>query len=282
MNKDIIIIVEGGGMTVGFGTGVLESIQNQDLYSRIDSVYGSSAGAHDLAYFLTKQTSLSGKVPIEYLSRNKFIKKQKFIKFIKTIILGKKYNLIKIDYLINIEKHIVRLNTTSIKTNPIKLYYRVFDINKLKSKIINGKEHIFGGLMASSACIPYFNKPVKINNGLYIDGSYMVTESFENIISKNKDKKIIYIINHKITLFNAIIKYPVRLLEAILIWRLYGLKLALRYASTLDVINTNKLKKYKNVILIENKLNNDVGCTDKEKLTKLYNYGKELGARIKI
>ncbi|GEM_PF-4843475 len=282
MKRDIIIIAESGGMTVGFGTGVLEALQEKNVYSRIDSVYGSSAGAHQLTYFITKQTNLAGTVPINDLNNNKFIKKNKFKKFISTIMHGKKYNLMHLDYLIDIEQHQKRLDVNSIKSSPIKLYFRVFDINKLKSKIINGKEHIFSGMLASSACIPYYNVPVRINNNYYIDGSQMITESFENIIEKNQDKKIIYIINHKNTIFNAIIKYPIRLLESILIFRLYGLKLAFRYATTMDATKIHRLRKYKNVILVVNNCNNDLSCTDKEKLIKLYTYGKEQGKQINI
>jgi len=282
MKRDIIIISESGGMTVGFGTGVLESIQNKDIYSRIDSVYGSSAGAHQLTYFLAKQTNLAGTVPINDLNNNKFIKKNKIKKFIRAIFHGRKYNLMHLDYLINIEKHKKKLDVNAIKSSPIKLYFRIFDINKLKSKIINGKEHIFNGILASSACIPYYNVPVRINNNYYIDGSQMITESFEEIIKKNQDKKIIYIINYKNTLFNAIIKYPIKIIESILILKLYGFKLALRYATTMDVTRINRLKKYKNVTLVVNNFYNSLSCTNKEKLIKLYNYGKELGKKINI
>lgn len=277
MERDIIIIAEGGGMTVGFGIGVLESLQKQHIYSRIHSLYGSSAGAHDVAYFLSKQTDLGGEVPIEYLSKNKFIKRKKIGKFLKAVFLGKKYNLMDIDYLINIEKHIDRLNVQTIKNSPTKLYFRVFNMDNLKSEIINGKEHIFDGLKASSACIPYFNDLVKINNSFCVDGSHMVTESFEDIIIKNPDKKIIYIVNHKQSLFKAIKEYPVRIIESLLLVRLYKAKLALKYATTLDVINLKRLSKHKNVILVINNFNDDFTCTDKDKLTQLYNYGKEQG-----
>ena len=279
MERDIIIIVEGGGMTVGFGIGVLESIQKHHIYSKIHSLYGSSAGTHDATYFLSKQTDLGGEVPIEYLNKNKFIKKQKIVRFVKSIILGKRYNLMDIDYLINVEKHIKKLNINSIKSSPIELYFRVFNLSKFKSEIINGKEHTFDGLAASSACIPYYNTPIKINDNYYIDGSYMVTESFEDLIIKNKNKKFIYIINHKQSLFNAVSNLPVRFLESLLIWRLYGFKLALKYLKKLDVIDINKLKKHKNVILIVNNLNNDTTCTDTKKLIDLFNYGKEEGKK---
>ena len=279
MDRDIIIVAEGGGMTVGFGAGVVEAIQKQHIYSRIHSLYGSSAGAHDLAYFLSKQSDLGGSISIENLNRNKFIHKNKIEKFIKAIILGKRYNLMDLDYLINVEEHIKRLDIHSIKNSPIELYFRVFNLNKFKSEIINGKEHTFNGLIASSACIPYYNKPVEINKNFYIDGSYMVTESFENLIIKNKDKKFIYIINHRQSLSYALVRLPTRFFESLLIWRLYGLRLAFKYIATLDIIDLNKLKKHKNVILVVNNLNNDPACTNTEKLIKLFNYGKEQGEK---
>lgn len=266
-------------MTVGFGDGVLNSLQKQHIYSRIYSIYGSSAGAHDAAYFLSKQTDAGGEIPIEYLSSSQFIKKKKIKKFIKTIILGKRYNLMNIDYLINVEKHIKKLDIHQIKNSPINLYFRVFNINKLKSEIINGKEHIFDGLTASSSCIPYFNSLVKIDGDICADGSKMVTESFEDIIIKNIDKKIIYIVNHKQSLLNAIFYYIIQFFESILIFRLYCFKLAWKYATSFDLINLKKLKKYKNVILVINNFNNDFTCTDKEKLIQLYNYGKEQGEK---
>jgi len=280
MKRDIIIIVEGGGMTVGFGIGVLESLQKKHIYSRIHSIYGSSAGAHDAAYFLSRQTDMGGEVPIEYLSKNKFIKKKKFFRFLKMIILGKKYNLMSIDYLIEIEKHIRRLDVRFIKNSPIKLFFRVFNVDKLHSEIIDGKDHTFEGLTASSSCIPYFNNLVRIKGDLCADGSKMITKSFEDIIINNKDKRIIYIINHHQGYRDIVFGYTIRLLEALLIWRMYGFKLALRYATTFDFINTNKLKKYKNVTLVINNLNNDIACTDKDKLAELFEYGKEKGSKV--
>jgi len=277
MKRDIIIVVEGGGMTVGFGIGALESLQKEHIYSRIHSLYGSSAGAHDVAYFLGKQSHLGGEVPIEYLNKNKFIKKKKIFKFIKSLILGKKYNLMNIDYLINIEKHINRLNIHSVKNSPIKLYFRVFNIDSLESEIIDGKKHLFDGLKASSTCIPYFNDLVRINNNPYIDGSYMVTQPFEEIVRKNPDKKIIYIVNYKQNFAKKLKGYPVRVMESFLISRLFGPKLALKYATTFDFINLEKLKKHKNIILVVNNFNDDFVCTDRDELTKLYNYGKEQG-----
>ena len=280
MERDIIIIVEGGGMTVGFGIGVLESLQKQHIYSRIHSIYGSSAGAHDAAYFLSRQTDMGGEIPIEYLNNNKFIKKRKFKKFIKAVFYGKRYNLMHIDYLINIEKHIEKLNVHTIKHSPIKLYFRVFNIDKLQSQIIDGKDHIFEGLTASSACIPYFNTPVIIRGDRCADGSKMITKSLEDIIVENKNKKIIYIINHKQSSTDAIFGYAFQFLESFLIWRLYGFKLALKYATSFDIIDLNKLKSHKNVILAVNNFSNDFICTDKDKLTQLYEYGKHQGEKV--
>jgi predicted patatin/cPLA2 family phospholipase len=279
MERDIIVIIEGGGMTVGFGSGVVESLQKQHIYSRIHSVYGSSAGAHDAAYFLSKQTDMGGQVPIEYLSSNQFIKKEKLKKFIKAVVSGKRYNLMHIEYLINVEKHIKRLDVHTIKHSPIGLFFRVFNVNKLQSDIIDGKDHIFEGLTASSACIPYFNTRVKIHGEICVDGSKMITKSFEDTIKENRDKKIIYIVNHKQNLGDVISGYWLQFLESFLIWRLYGFKLALKYATAFDVIDLKKLKKHKNVILVVNNLNNDIMCTDKEKLTELFEYGKKQGQK---
>ena len=92
--------------------------------------------------------------------------------------------------------------------------------------------------------------------------------------------KFIYIINHKRSFLNVINELPVRFFEAILIWRLYGFKLAAKYMSTLDLIKLNKLKKHKNVILVINNFNNDTSCTDRKKLIELFNYGKEQGKKV--
>lgn len=55
MERDVIIVIEGGAMLGVFGAGVVTSFQQADMYGRVHSVYGASAGAHDLAYFLAAQ-----------------------------------------------------------------------------------------------------------------------------------------------------------------------------------------------------------------------------------
>ena len=60
--KDIILIIEGGGILGVFGAGVLTAFQEANIYNRIKCIYATSAGAHDAAYFLTKQSKLGSSI----------------------------------------------------------------------------------------------------------------------------------------------------------------------------------------------------------------------------
>jgi len=116
MKKDIILISEGGCMLGVFGAGVVTSLQEANLYPRIHSIYASSAGAHNAAYFLSKQSKLGSSIYYEDLINNNFIKKENLSRYVFDILI-KKFNkkhkineIVDIDYLSRVEREYKKLN----------------------------------------------------------------------------------------------------------------------------------------------------------------------------
>ena len=97
-------------MTGIFGAGAATALQKANIYPRVDSVYGISSGAHNAAYFLSKDTLKGSSIYHEDLIDGKFIKKKKLSTLVKNVpmkLFNKNHKLEKImdiDYLIKTEK----------------------------------------------------------------------------------------------------------------------------------------------------------------------------------
>lgn len=205
MKKDLIFVFFGGSMEGVFGAGVVTSLQKFNLYERIHSVYAISAGAHNAAYFLAKNTKLGSKIYYEdLLVNNKFIKnkKSKFLYELFLSLINKKTKLekfIDIDYLIDIEKHNKKLNIEEVLKSKIPFFIRLFNTEKGGEEYLDGKTDIFKKLKATAAAVPFYPKKIEINKNMYCDGdtlSRIIDSDLEKLINDNPDKKIFLVFNN--------------------------------------------------------------------------------------
>ena len=286
--KDIILIIEGGGILGVFGAGVLTAFQEANIYNRIKCIYATSAGAHDAAYFLTKQSKLGSSIYFKDLTDKHFIRIDYKLRYIKDIFLHKFnknhkiHDVINLDFLIKLEKRVKNLKIKELQRQKIPLFVRVFNIESLKHEYLNCKKDPLKALKASSTNSPYYSKSVKIDNNNYIDGSVIDSKNFIEIIKSNPKTKIIYILNHEKNLsylWNFRIRlFPLDFLAFVL---LFGIKVALlREFSIYNFTKKKEIKRFSNVYLISNDLNNNIICTNKSDLKKLYSQGIRKGKEI--
>jgi predicted patatin/cPLA2 family phospholipase len=216
MERDIILIIEGGAMSGVFAAGVLTSFYKKDLYPRIHSIYAVSAGAHDAAYFLSKQVTMGSEVYTKTLvsKRSKFLNMDAFemLKKVTNLLLYKKsLQLIDLEVLKDIETIKHKLDVDEIKRSKINFYVKVYDTKHLRPRLLDAKKNTIDVIEVSSFLAPYIYLKTNYDN-LY-DGEEIPNDYFIKIVKENPDKKIIWIMNEKKTKLRKVLNSPFTLIN---------------------------------------------------------------------
>lgn len=254
MERDTILIIEGGAMSGVFAAGVLTAFYKKDVYPRIHSIYAVSAGAHNAAYFLSKQVTLASDVYTRQLvsKRAKFLNMDVFemLYKVKNLILYKKsLQLMDLEVLKEIERIKHKLDVDEIKKSKINFYVKVYDTNQLKPLFINAKENTLDIVEVSSYLAPYISLKTKYKN-LY-DGEQIPNDKFLEVVKENRDKKIIWIMNEKKTLANKILSSPFALLNLFTKSLYFGLPFFLHSIyHVFEEPTIEDIQKYSNVTII--------------------------------
>lgn len=287
--RDIIIISEGGCMLGVFGAGVVSAFQDAKIYPRVHSVYGSSSGSHNLAYFLSHQVTMASWVYINELSEGKFVSMDKLWPAARKIMFGKSkdelINLVDMDLLEDIQTNRTVLDVKAVQKSEIDFYVRVFDVKTNKLKFIDGKKDTLRAMKASAAMAPFYTKTVNVGGREYIDGSVIVNRTFLDVIKNNPDKKILFILNDPKNFFKILKSLPFVFLESILLAKMHGFKMGfLDLISVFKHLTPRVLERYTNVTVIKNDLNYSISCDKRDKLILLrksgYKKAKEALKRI--
>jgi predicted patatin/cPLA2 family phospholipase len=272
--KEYVIVFSGGAMLGAFGGGIITSFEKNNIYSKIDTVYGISAGAHNAAYFLAKQTDIGPCVYYTELTNN-FVGSLK--KYLLNIFKNKKYNYINIDYLMNIENTTKKLNEKNILDSKIPFFVLAYNLDLKRHEFIKAKKDIVQLINASGGAQPFYTQPIKIGKYNYLDGNSINYNFIKEIVKKHQSKKIIFIFNYKKDYF-YIKNFFFEIIQSILLGLLFGYKIFLKSIQAL--FKYNPKVKNKNVYYIENKMAIKRNCTNKEKLYKLYLEGIKTGNEI--
>ena len=289
--RDIILIVDGGCMRGVFSCGVLNAIENSKLYSRIDSVYAWSAGAHAAAYFLAKDTKITQKLFVDLVDHH-VVKPNLFFSFLWDLFLRifsrKKHlkTIIDLDYIKNVEQKEDKLNLKKIRESSIKFYVRVMNLSKIKNVYLNGKKDTLKVIEASAALVPFYPHTVLTNGMRGADGGMIPAETIPDkkimsLIKDNKDKKIIYVFNKDIVFPNMLLNILGNFFHAIA----FGIfkNPLFFFKKTISLAQfplTYKAVDYKHVYPVINKGGYFSFCTNKNDLFDLYNYGREEGKKV--
>jgi predicted patatin/cPLA2 family phospholipase len=290
MARDLIFVFFGGSMSGIFGAGAATALQELDLYDRIHSVYGISAGAHNAAYFLAEDTRLGSSIYYQDLINDAFIKKGRGLQFLSKLILRlvnnnvKLEKLINMDHLISVEKHQKKLNVEKISRSPINFYIRVFNVAEKKEEYLEGKSDIFKKLLAGSAVVPFYPDLIEINSRLYADSlilSRIIDNHLAKMIGANKDKKIFFIFNEKVKSRLTVKKFLFNLFWSILLMIYF--KKTFIFKKINIFAEYRKLRKYcrlSNLTVIEPEIDFSPACTNQDKLLELYANGMAETKRV--
>ncbi len=282
--KDIILILDGGCMRGVFNAGVASQFLKDGMHRRVDSIYAISAGAHNAAFFISKDYKKGSSVYWEDLISGSFLYNNIFIGILKLLVkIFKKDTeldkLVDVDYVVNVEKTTKKLDVQGVLESDIKFFVKVFNVKTRKEEYLNAKENIFEKLRASSSLPPFYPKRVKLKHMNYFDGNTFaptIDLYMKKIIENNKDKKIILISNTPVSGFGAFKKILEDLILGFLLLVYFRRVFVIK--RTISKIKYNRLKEYSkfsNLYVISPDFFFSPFCQSKKRLLKLYYHGIE-------
>lgn len=278
--KDIVLILDGGGMMGIFTAGVLSAI-NKKLRRRISAVYSTSSGADVGVYFVSDQTHIPLRFFTEYLTKPNFIRKN-FFRYVLKIFFFRNTPYLKIKDYINVEYVVevaknsdCKLDGGAFEKSNVRFYVKVVDVISGTSVYLPAKTNVFEKLKATSQCGPFSTKAIEVEGKKYIDGGTFPTELDVEVVKKNENALFIFVQARKDKWLSKILLYPLYLLAGHAITVLYGRHLGRKYIQRLFTDPTAKLASCENVIFIKNDMPYSSFCTNKKKLERVYSHGIE-------
>ena len=274
-----------------FGAGVATAFQEQNIYPKINAVYGASAGAMVGAYFLSKQTRIGSSIFWEDFSKD-FISYKGFAigvwqrlqdRFIKAVPQNKLRDAVNSNYMMSVVTDKKRLDTAQILTQNIPLYVKLFNIDTHSIEYIDARRSdILEILKAGVNVFPYTHEVTVIDGKRYIDGAIIDIVGIDLLKQKHPKEKIIIVVNGQI---DRKLRYRMKnILEGkFMQWMFNDPALYNFYASAEDKLarDIKKIKADPYILLITQEKDFAVRSrtTDAKLLLDLYNSGIEEGSR---
>ncbi|MBS3086924.1 patatin-like phospholipase family protein [Candidatus Pacearchaeota archaeon] len=186
MDDKVILYLGGGTMSGVFGGGIVTGLEEGNIYNKIESVYGSSAGAFNAAYFLARESRLGSLIYLDDLTDGRFIN-------FGRMLMGKS-NGVDIDYLINVSKNIKVLNIGAIRSQPVPFFIKLFNNKTGEIEYHDGKTETLSKIKSSASLFPFYWDPEKQN---FIDAGVREAIGLEHLISRHPENRIVVAINHQ-------------------------------------------------------------------------------------
>lgn len=168
------LVVQGGGMRGVYSMGVLAALEEMGFGQCFDHVAGSSAGALNGAYFITGQASYGVETYIHYLSQREFVNPLRFKK------------MVDIDYLVDqIGKKVRPLDINKLLSADTTLHISLTQFSNGHTRFVTNRTpgiDLWEAFRASAAMPILYNKPVKVGDGLYVDGSLRARVPIRRVI----------------------------------------------------------------------------------------------------
>lgn len=202
-----VIYFAGGTMRGIFGAGVAAAFEKSNIYPRVKTVYGASAGVMIGAYFLAQQTELGASVYWENLGSNFISYKDFFVgawqrfqhEFIKPVPRNKLRDALNIEYLMSIVKNEKRLDIQKIISREIPLNVKLFNLGAHAIEYVDARRpDIFEILKAGVNVFPYVHEISIIDGKSYIDAAIMDIVGLDFLKQRHPNEKIIIVVNGQI------------------------------------------------------------------------------------
>jgi len=162
--KDRIgLVVQGGGMRGVYSIGALAALEEMGFGQCFDHITGSSAGAMNGAYFITGQANYAVHTYVNHLTQKAFVNPFRFNK------------MVDIDFLVDhIGKKERPLDIKKLEAANTMLHISLTEYLSGETHFVTNKTpgiDLWEALRASAAMLFLYNKPVRVGERLYVDGS---------------------------------------------------------------------------------------------------------------
>ena len=160
------LAIEGGSMRGVVSAGMVTALEYLQLLNVFDSVYGSSAGAFNGAFFVARQAAYGTTIYYENINNKAFISFRRFLS---------REPIVKIEYLV--ENILIKekvLDWKAVLDSRIPLNVVVSSLNELGAKVLNSfetKDELLIALHASSKMPLIAGSPVELAGDRFLDAS---------------------------------------------------------------------------------------------------------------
>jgi len=200
-NDKIGLVVQGGGMRAVYSMGALAALEEMGFGQSFDHIAGSSAGALNGAYFITGQAGYGVETYINYLSHRNFVNPFRFKK------------MMDIDYLVDhIGKKVRPLDINKLASSKTILHISLTEFSNGKTRFVTNRTpgiDLWEAFRATAAMPILYNKPVKVGDRLYVDGSLRARLPVKRVVD-HECRYIVIILtmphSHRINTRNALIQ----------------------------------------------------------------------------
>ncbi len=260
------LVLEGGGMRGAYTTGVLDFLNDNDIYFK--DCYGVSAGAGHACSYLSGQRGRAIKVNTEFLNDNRYCSLQSLrktgdmfgVEFVYYTI-PQELNLYDYDAFLNCRTDFYAV-VTNVETGKAE-YLKINDLRKDM------------GIVVASSSLPLISRIKEIGGKKYLDGGIADSIPVKQSIKNGNSKNLVVLTQH-----DGYRKKPASLIGAMkLKYKKYPFFIEANknrhnmYNSALDLIAREE--KNGNIVAVRPK--NPVGISrfekDKDKLLQLHEDG---------
>ena len=186
MNDKVVFYFGAGGMSGVFGAGIGTELEESNIYSKIEAIYGCSAGAFNAAYFLARDSRLGSSIYWENLTDGRFINLRK--------VLRGNSNAMNIDHLVEVSRSSKVLNLDALRNQSIPFFVKVLNSRTGEVEYHDGKEDTFSKLKSSASMFPFY---WDVNGQDFIDASLREVIGLESLIRRHPENRIVLVINHQ-------------------------------------------------------------------------------------
>ena len=201
MYYDAGLVLEGGGMRGAYTTGVLDFLNENDIYFK--DCYGVSAGAGNACSYLSGQKGRAIKVMVDFIGDKRYCSVRSLVKtgdmfgaeFVYYTI-PKKLNLYDYDAFLRCQTNFIVV-VTNVETGKAE-YLPVRDLNKDMDKVL------------ASSSLPLISRIKEIDGKKYLDGGIADSIPLRQSIKSGNSKNLVVLTRH-----NEYRKKPMSLAGAI-------------------------------------------------------------------
>ncbi len=171
------LVIEGGAMRGVVSAGMLKALEQRRLLPTFDTVYGSSAGAVNAAFFLAAQAAYGITIYFEDINNSSFIS------------LGRSVTrrpVLSLDYLLGdvmVRRKI--LDWQAVLDSPVELKAVATSVDELKVRLLSDfrdREHLFAALRASSSVPLIAGPPSVVDDERFLDALLLEPIAYRSAI----------------------------------------------------------------------------------------------------